>query len=158
MSEDQHRRNRRHGRPSRRRASTLAGSVAAVAFVLLAAAAPAGADAGGGLGVDDGELSRHGSRVQVYVTYECPVGQTAGVGIFLAQAEHHGRAPFGGAGSGPLTCTGEPAEVVLTVPAGSGRFIRGCATATVSLFTREAGRPDNIEQITEEIRLEHSWS
>lgn len=135
------------------RTSALGGSVVAVALMLLAVAVPARADAGESLGLEGGELFGHGARVQVRVSYECPVGQTAGVGIFLTQNEP-GHAAYGGAGSGPLSCTGETDEVVLTVPAGSGHFVPGCAAATVSLFTSGSGSPDNLKQRSGDLRLE----
>lgn len=138
----------RHGR------TTLAGAVTAVAFALLAGAAPAQASAGEALQINGGKLLGDGTDVRVRVSYQCEVGLTAGLGIFLTQTDNQGPDVYGGAGSGQLPCTGETETVTLTIPAGSGRFHPGCADATVSLFTRAPGTADNIEQFTDDVWLE----
>ncbi|MDQ0756617.1 hypothetical protein [Arthrobacter sp. B3I4] len=138
----------------RPRLTTLAGTVIAGVLGLLAAASPAQADPGESLQVRGGKLLGSGAEVQVRVSYQCQVGAQAGVGVFLTQDGHHA-AVYGGAGSGQRPCTGETQKLTMTIPAGSGRFHPGCASVTVSLFTRGPGTPDSIEQLVDDIRLDH---
>lgn len=130
--------------------AALAGAVVATGFGLLAAA-PAQAESGEALQIRSAKLL--GAEVHLRVSYQCQVGQQAGVGIFLNQEGHHAAA-YGGAGSGQRPCTGETQKLTVVVPAGSGRFHPGCASVTVSLFTSGPGTPDNIEQIADDIYLD----
>ena len=149
------------GRPAaptdglRRRLRTLTGAAVAAAFALLTIAPPANANGGDVLRTGSGRLLSHGAEVQVRVSYRCAEGRTAGVGIFLTQANRHGPAVIGGAGSGQRPCMGNTETVTLTLFAGSGHFRPGCASAAVSLFTSGSGTPDEAEQLTESIRLDH---
>jgi hypothetical protein len=142
-----------HPTGPRRRQLTPAGTVVASALALLAIAAPAQASAGEALQIKSGKLIGLGTEVQVRISYQCQVGQQAGVGIFLNQTDRHD-AVSGGAGSGQRPCTGGTQELTLIIPAGSDRFHPGCASATVSLFTSGPGTPDKIEQLADELHLD----
>lgn len=139
---------------ARHRSRTLTSAAVAGTFALLTIAAPAHADGAEVLRTGNGRLLSHGAEVQLRVSYHCEEGRNAGVGIFLTQANRHGPAASGGAGSGQRPCTGGTETVTLTIPAGSGRFRPGSASASVSLFTSGPGSPDELGHITENIRLD----
>ena len=140
----------------RRRVKNLAGPVLAGVFALAAIASPARADAGDvrdALWMSGGKLNGSGTELQVRVSYQCEEGQTAGVGIFLSQADSHGATASGGAGSGQRPCKGGTEHVTLTVNAGSAHFHPGCAAVTVSVFISGPGSQNRIEQLADEVRL-----
>lgn len=130
--------------------AALAGSLALFPF-----AAPAHAEGADVLRAGNGKLFSRGAQVEIPVSYRCEEGRTAGVGIFLTQADYHGAEVVGGAGSGPRPCTGETETVTMTVPAGNGHFRRGAASASLALVTSGAGTPDETEQFTADIRLRY---